>query len=60
MIEIPKRIDYKNRLKDAFEAIIIIVEKRQGKNPTPALKNIKRIAEAQLGNLEGVENKDSA
>ena len=52
-----KKIDYKKRLKEALEAILIIIDKRKGKNATPALKHISRIAQAQLNNLDGVRNK---
>lgn len=52
----PKKIDYKNRVKRSFEAIITIVEN----NKDSALRDIKRIALAQLVNVEETENKDKA
>ena len=48
-----KKIDYKNRLKKAFEAMLIIIDKPS------RLKNIKRMIIAQLKNLDGVVNKDN-
>ncbi len=51
----PKKIDYKIRLKKAFEAIIIMCDLK--KSPT-MFKRIKKISQAQLVNLNNVVNKD--
>lgn len=53
-------IDYKKRLKQAFETILTIIEGRDGKDPKPALRQIQRIIQAQMTNLKGVENRGTA
>jgi len=51
-----KIIDYKKRIKDAFEAIIIICDKKTVLKPS-SVKSIRRISEAQLKHLEFISNK---
>lgn len=49
----PKKFDYKNRIKGAFEAMLIMID-----NNKPDLrKSLGRMIKAQLKNLDGVTNK---
>ena len=50
----PKKFDYKKRLEGAFEAMLIIIENKK----PDALKSLKRMINAQLKNLEGIQNKN--
>lgn len=45
--------DYKNRITKGIEAIITIADKNIDQ---PHMKDIRRIAEAQVANLKGIEN----
>lgn len=55
-MNIKKSIDYKKRIKGAFEAIIIIADKKPIPKPS-SIKSIRRIAEAQLKHINFIENK---
>ena len=48
-----KKFDYKRRLKGAFEMMLLIIEN----NKPDTLKSLRRMINAQLKNLDGVENK---
>lgn len=51
-------INYKKRINEGLENIIAMCDAKEKKNlSTPLTKRIKSIAQAQLGNLRGVENK---
>ena len=51
-----RHINYKDRLRKGLEAIIVITDLKKDEYLN---KRIKKIAEAQLRHLDGVENKDS-
>lgn len=51
-----KEIDYKKRLQKSFEAMLIILDLSK----PSAFKTLKRMINAQLRNLENLENKPKA